>query len=160
MIRLRPHHLLCMLTYVGNGYSPEFTANFTAIARRLAAGLDSGQEFITLVAGPDDICAPLLCSTDAHCTLARVETRDRQAAEALTKLLGEPIEPGARMQLTPHHLASLRAAFAAGTIRRACEGCQWKPLCDGIAQQGFAGTLLPILAEPPDPPSEKLRRKS
>ena len=35
-VRLRAHHLLCLLTYVGKGYSPAFTANYDAIAGRLA----------------------------------------------------------------------------------------------------------------------------
>ena len=31
-IRLRPHHLLWVVTYVGRGYSPAFTANMTRIS--------------------------------------------------------------------------------------------------------------------------------
>ncbi len=53
-VRLRAHHLLCMLTYVGKGYSPAFVENYEVIAARLSAG-----EEIELVAGPDDICGPL-----------------------------------------------------------------------------------------------------
>ena len=61
-VRLRPHHLLCVLTHVGRGYSPAFTANMSKIAQRLGAGED-----IELVARPDDICAPLLTDPDRFC---------------------------------------------------------------------------------------------
>ncbi|OWU61413.1 2Fe-2S ferredoxin, partial [Staphylococcus aureus] len=37
-IRLRGHHLLCMLTYVGKGYSPAFVENYDAMAGRLGRG--------------------------------------------------------------------------------------------------------------------------
>ena len=37
-VRLRPHHLLCLLSYIGRGYSPAFSANMTRVARRLGAG--------------------------------------------------------------------------------------------------------------------------
>ncbi len=52
-VELRPHHLLCMLTYVGKGYSPAFCANYDAVLARLSAG-----EEILLVDGPDSVCAP------------------------------------------------------------------------------------------------------
>ena len=36
-VRLRAHHLLCMLTYVGKGYTAAFTANYDRIVERLNA---------------------------------------------------------------------------------------------------------------------------
>ncbi len=62
-VRLRGHHLLCMLTFVGKGYSPAFVENYDRIAGRLSEGED-----ILLVDGPDDICAPLLCGAIAIVT--------------------------------------------------------------------------------------------
>ncbi len=37
-ITLRAHHLLCVLTYSGKGYSPAFVTNFDSVVRRLQAG--------------------------------------------------------------------------------------------------------------------------
>ena len=48
-IRLRPHHLLCLLTYSGKGYSAAFTANYDVIAGQISQGED-----ILIVEGPDD----------------------------------------------------------------------------------------------------------
>ena len=77
-IRLRAHHLLCLLTWAGKGYSPAFTAGFTAIAGRIAAG-----EAVVLVEGPDDVCVPMLADPGCHCRGGSVARRDAQAARDL-----------------------------------------------------------------------------
>lgn len=136
-VRLRAHHLLCMLTYVGKGYSPAFVANYEAIAARLSAG-----EGIELVAGPDDICGPLIADPDAHCLGASVVERDRAAMEAVARLLGSPLGPGARIRPTAALVARLRKTFATGGIRTACSGCEWSGLCDGVAEAGYIGARL------------------
>lgn len=136
-VRLRPHHLLCMLTYIGKGYSPAFTANMTAIAERLGAGKD-----IELVAGPDDICAPLLGDPDPHCHRASVVERDRAAARDLSDLLGLDVRTGAHLVLDEDVIRHLRAAFASHHIRSACAGCEWVDICGSIAAHGFDGAVL------------------
>ena len=137
-VRLRPHHLLCMLTFAGKGYSPDFIANFDRIIQRIA----SGNQTIEIALGPDDICAPLLADASCHCRNASVSERDTLAAESLTQLLQQPIQPGTPLALTAATLDRLRQAFRAGTIRRACHGCQWVPLCDEIAASNFVDTRL------------------
>ncbi len=138
MIRLRAHHLLCLLTYAGKGYSPAFTAGFTAIAARIAAG-----EAVVLVDGPDDVCAPMLDDPACHCRNDSVARRDAQAARDVAALLGRPVSPGQRLALNPATLARMRRAFAQGAIRGACAGCDWSDLCRDIAGDGFAGAVLP-----------------
>jgi hypothetical protein len=138
MIRLRPHHLLCMLTFAGKGYTADFVANFEQVLVRIAAG----NETIEIVEGPDDICAPLLTETECHCHNESVRQRDRQASEAISRLLQRPIQAGEQFNLGHEQLGVLRRAFAEGTIRLACTGCPWCSLCDGIAQGGFALSLL------------------
>lgn len=136
-VRLRAHHLLCVLTYVGRGYSPAFTANMTAIAGRIAAG-----EPVLVVEGPDEICRPLLDEDAPHCSRASVRQRDVQAARDVEALLGVPADPGASLRLRGEVLTSLRAGFVAGTTRRACGGCEWRDLCSDIAAGGFRGALV------------------
>lgn len=136
--RLRPHHLLCMLTFASKGYTPAFVRNFEEVVRRIS----TGSETIEIVEGPDDICAPLLTESDSHCNNAGIAVRDRQAAEALSNLLRQPIQPKGRVLLDRVTLDTMREAFAAGSIRRACIGCQWVRLCDAIAQNDFKGTQL------------------
>ena len=146
MIRLRPHHLLCLLTYAGKGYSPAFVVNFDALAARLS----NAPQWIEVVCGPDAICEPLLAGEDHHCTGASVAERDRLATEDLSSLLGQTIAPGTRFELTPARIGQMRAAFAgegSGGIRRACSGCPWQGLCDEIAAQDFAQTRLRCTAK-------------
>lgn len=136
-VRLRPHHLLCMLTFVGKGYTPEFVANFEAVIRRILAG-----ETVQIIEGPDDICAPLLSDAECHCLRPTVTRRDELAREALAGYLGQSLQYGALLALSPTVLDTMRIAFAAGNVRAACEGCSWRGLCDSIAEAKFDGTKL------------------
>jgi hypothetical protein len=136
-VRLRGHHLLCLLTFVGKGYTPAFTANYRRIVARLNAG-----EAVELVGGPDDICAPMLSEADHHCLNASVMERDAQALADAAALLGLPLVTGARLVLDAGLLATLREVFAKGTTRQACTGCQWHALCTDIAGSGYAGVRL------------------
>lgn len=86
-VRLRPHHLLCMLTYVGKGYTSGFVENYDRVATRLNAG----EEDIELVDGPDDICEGLLCESHAHCFNEGVVQRDEMARLSVSALLGETL---------------------------------------------------------------------
>lgn len=138
-VRLRAHHLLCMLTYVGKGYSPAFVENYEVIASRLSAG-----EEIELVAGPDDICGPLTADPKAHCHGPSVVERDREAADAVARLIGSPLPPGARITPSAALLARLRKTFATGEIRTACSGCEWSELCDHVADGGYVGVRVGI----------------
>lgn len=131
-IRLRPHHLLCMLTYVGKGYSPEFVENYEQIAARLSVG-----EEIELVDGPDDICAALSGDPTAHCHGESVLQRDRLARDAVSARLSAPLSLGQSIACTADIVMDLRAGFATGEIRAACGGCEWSGLCDRIAQEGY-----------------------
>lgn len=131
-VALRAHHLLCVLTYVGKGYSAAFVDNYDTIAARLAAG-----EAVRIVDGPDDICVPLIRENEAHCWSSRVVARDRRATRDLEYLMGRPVTPGESMVLDAELLANLRGAFARNRIRGACHGCQWTALCTRVARDGY-----------------------
>jgi hypothetical protein len=135
-IRLRAHHLLCMLTFAGEGYTPEFVANFSRIVERIGAG-----EPVELIDGPDDVCAPLAATDDAHCDEFSVRRRDREALRALA--VADPPLPAARpLILDRAAIAALRAQFASGSVRAACGGCSWSTLCSEIAAAGYLATRL------------------
>ncbi|WP_180901811.1 DUF1284 domain-containing protein [Martelella soudanensis] len=136
-IRLRPHHLLCMLTYAGKGYSPAFTANMTAIVGRIAGG-----EPIEIVSGADDICKPLLGEADPHCHRESVGERDQRAARDVGRLIGASVGPGTRLRLDGAEIAQLRTAFVKDDIRSACGGCEWRKLCSHVASAGFDISML------------------
>lgn len=145
-IRLRAHHLLCLLTYVGKGYSPAFTANYDLIADRLGRG-----EEILLVSGPDDICAPLLGGPEPHCLQESVVERDRLAARDLGELLARPIRAGIRLDLDAAILTRMRQAFSTGLTRNACPGCEWVGLCTAVAANGYRDTRVQRSVLPEQP---------
>ncbi len=138
-VRLRGHHFLCLLTYKGLGYTPAFVDNMTAVATRINAGAK-----VILHAGPDDICAALSPADRAACNhdCAKPETAalDDMAEKATVAVLGHGLD--AAFQLTAEKVARLRAGFAAGETRAACEGCRWKVVCDGIVGEGFQGVVV------------------
>jgi hypothetical protein len=137
-VRLRGHHLLCLLTYKGLGYSPAFVRGMTAIAARLAAGAVA-----EIVEGADDICAPL-CAEEQHphCHEATVPERDRRALALVAAALDRPLGAGDRLVLDEHIRARLRAAYAADAFAPACALCEWQPLCRDIAADGYRETLF------------------
>lgn len=54
MIRLRPHHLLCIRNFVGKGYDAAFTDHMNHLVTLLSA---DGEQMISLIRGCDDLCA-------------------------------------------------------------------------------------------------------
>ncbi len=136
-VRLRSHHLLCLLTYVGKGYSAAFTANYDVIAKRLGRGED-----ILVVSGPDDICQPLLGEADPHCLREGAAGRDELAARDVGKLLARPIRAGVRFSLDTATVDRLRTAFSARVTREACQGCEWADLCTTVAASGYSDVRL------------------
>ncbi|RFB78406.1 DUF1284 domain-containing protein [Methylovirgula sp. 4M-Z18] len=138
VVRLRGHHLNCILTYLGRGYSPGFVLNMDEIVTRLRAGA-----IVEIVTGPDDLCRPLLAEQAApHCLNDSVVARDARALQALGGLLGRDLDVGDRLALDAALLSDLRSAFASGSTRAACAGCEWSSLCDAIAASGFTETKL------------------
>ena len=105
--------------------------------------LISGGRAVKLAAGADDICAGNAGGAGGrHCRSASVLARDRRAARDLQRLRLVPLARGARLALTPALLGRMRIAFAAGSSRSACTGCQWKGLCDAVKTLDFAGCVL------------------
>lgn len=136
-VLLRPHHLLCILTHVGKGYSPSFTANMADVIERI-----NDSEEIEIVDGPDDICVPLKGKKFAHCHRKKVAERDRAAAGDIGKLLAVSVDSGVRMVLDEATIRTLRRAFSAMRVRSACEGCRWNSLCTSVASMQYVGTHL------------------
>lgn len=136
-VSIRPHHLLCILTYLGKGYTARFVETYTNVVTRLNAG-----EPIELVRGPDDICRPMLSEEDCHCRNDSVAMRDDLALGQIGAVLDTDLKPGDTLALTREQVLVLRSSFANGSIRTACAGCDWQDLCTTIAESGFRACRL------------------
>ncbi|MCK7611539.1 DUF1284 domain-containing protein [Roseibium sediminicola] len=136
-VSIRAHHLLCILTYLGKGYTPSFVANYDRIIKRLNAGED-----LWLIDGPDEICQPMLSEAGCHCHNDSVRQRDAQAAEAIGAALGKLLASGGALRLDRDSVMRLRQAFTSGEIQTACAGCEWQDMCSRIAKNKFRGCHL------------------
>lgn len=142
IIALRPHHFLCMLTYVGVGYTPEFTANFDGLCDQL----NSGVQYVKIVEGPDDICAVRKeGEPHHHCPLFGIKKRDQQTLVALRPLFpGMDLRTGSSFVLTHGFVAKIRANFSGSRVRWPCKSCPFSELCTDVAASGFKDARLTL----------------
>lgn len=134
-VELRAHHLLCVLTYVGEGYGPSFVRHFDEVAARLSAG-----EAVTIVEGPDELCRVHIAEAgdDLHCLEDSVRERDGRARRVVAAALGGRLPD----RLDADTVAVLRRAFAEGRLEDGCNDCPWRELCLSVAREGFVRTRL------------------
>jgi len=130
-LTLRGHHLLCSLNYSGNGYTPEFIANFNNLCTRLTAG-----ESVTLTWHPDTICQPMLNHPTCHCRNPTIPPRDFLGFLATSLVLRRWIFPPRTIRLTAGDVTQLRKAFRTGITRAGCLGCEWYSHCTQTAAAG------------------------
>ena len=119
ILHLRPHHLLCLQTFVGLGYSEEFVRNMTRAKEAL--GRDPSTA-IKLVRGADDLCGACPNCEEGHCTSEKPARFD---ANVLRKLAQEGIirEDGREvcLQGIPEELT-----ISPALLDECCAGCEWK----------------------------------
>lgn len=125
-VRLRGHHLLCLLGYRGKGYSEGFCRNMTEVYETLRTRPDTP---IEIVEGPDDICRAFPEDQVSHCDNAGVYAKDAAIL--------------ARLGFAPGRTLAWRAALeraatsvAPGDIAHLCSDCRWQPL--GLCSEGVA----------------------
>lgn len=149
-VRLRGHHLLCVLAYRGFGYTPDFVANYDMVVATINAGAE-----IEIVTGVDDICGALrqgnqkTCDHALTCRGSNTKQRDRLALKAVARALQLPkLEKGDVIKLGAREIAILRRHYQHGSIRQACTACSWHEFCSQIARENFKDTKLIPAAVP------------
>lgn len=125
-IRLRGHHLFCLLGYRGKGYSEGFCTNMTAIYETLRL---QPQTIIEIMEGPDVICAAFPADQPNHCHNPSVYRKDQEILGELGLAVGN--------RLSWEDLCRLAAdAIQPSDIHRLCHDCPWEPY--GLCQEGVA----------------------
>lgn len=123
LLPLRAHHLMCVTTYQGKGYSPDFVANMNRVWHALRAGAYSHAR-ATSVADPICRACPNLqdpaeeTSCRSHDSIAE---RDRRMLRAMGWQEGEVVELGAVLAHIHEHHARL--------MEQVCGGCDWVAIC-------------------------------
>lgn len=124
-LHLRPHHLLCLQTFVGRGYSEEFVEHMTLVKRQLT---DDTHTRIILVSGADDLCAHCPNCVEGQCTSEKPALFDRLVEEKLAWLDSSSNPPQAISGIP----ASIH--ITADTLSECCPGCDWKELCTKVCK--------------------------
>ena len=129
-ICLRPHHLLCLQTFVGHGYSPEFTAHMTIVKKQLNTDPLTP---ITLVNGPDDLCAHCPNCVDGSCTSPKPAVFDHLVGQKLDAAenagnAAQKHTDASDSPLTLHGIPSI-LHMSEQLLAECCPDCEWKELC-------------------------------
>lgn len=134
-IKLRGHHLLCLLGYRGMGYSDAYADNMTKVYRKL---LDDPSAECEIVSGPDQLCACFPEDGDYHCEDRNVAERDALILARLGLETGQVAAWG-------DILSRVAAKMQPDDLLQICSTCPWLPY--GVCQEGVklvvAGERLP-----------------
>lgn len=125
MIKLRGHHLFCLLGYRGMGYSKEYVKNMTRLHQILR---DNPKTWIKIVEGPDQLCEKYPNSGEYHCQNANIYDRDAAILEKMELKIGhiltwEEIESRIKTHVSP------------SVIQVVCETCTWRSY--GVCEEGI-----------------------
>ena len=122
-LKIRGHHLLCLLGFRGRGYSPAFVEAMRRVSEVFRSDADTP---IVLVTGCDIICASCPHNIDGECRKspdAAIRINDKDAA--ILKKLGFR----ANSCTTPKEaMAKVKEIFSPGDITAMCGQCQWLEL--------------------------------
>lgn len=124
ILRLRPHHLLCIAFFKGKGYSDEFVSNMTNIVSALKENKDTP---ISLVSGEDDLCAHCPNNQNGICT---AEDKSSKYDQLTLTALG--IDTNSHSAITYSTLRALadEKIINCGNRESVCGDCQWTDLCN------------------------------
>ena len=123
-LKLRPHHLLCIQKFVGNGYDGVFAQNLAKIVSYLAAHPETE---VTLCEGCDGICATCPDRMNDKCGDGeKVVELDCAVLEACKLNYGdtdawESLSRTARQEI-----------FETDKFEKICAACEWYGLCKNI----------------------------
>jgi len=124
-ILLRPHHLICMHGFVGNGYSDEFAKHFAAVICQIK----NGEAVIQVTHNLDDVCStcPNVCHTVCD-NQKMVEDLDKAYEEVLAVHENE-------LLMWDELLERIRTHLTIEKFHEICPHCSWKQF--GYCEKGL-----------------------
>lgn len=130
-MKLRGHHLLCLLGFRGLGYSPEFVENMSGIAQRLRS---SPQTRIEIVRQPDDICTPCPFLGKKGCR-DKGPNSEKRKIERDKDVMGRlNVETGDKLSWLEIR-KRIRPSISPGDLDEICRDCEWLP--QGYCAEGL-----------------------
>ena len=128
-MKLRPHHLLCLPNFIGEGYDDAFTANMAEQKRRFAETAR-----FTLADGADDVCAACPNARGWFCAF---QNKVRRYDRAVCGILG--VVPNCRYDASALEKRVREEIFEKHRLREICGDCEWYPLCASLSGEGKEG---------------------
>ncbi|MDQ6418881.1 DUF1284 domain-containing protein [Paenibacillus sp. LHD-117] len=125
-IRLRGHHLLCLLGYRGKGYSDGFCTNMTEIYETLRVRPETE---IAIIEGPDDICRAFPADQHSHCRNDSVFRKDSDILSKVGMKIGDSASWSSILERVAGNVQP-------DDIRTLCSDCRWEPY--GLCKEGVA----------------------
>lgn len=126
IIRLRPHHALCLRHYVGKGYDDAFVANMTEIHQRLTSGK---REMVQIILHRDSLCRDCPHENNAACEREDwVQKIDRAIAAACSLRSGLWISWQELCEIMDQHVLDT------AVWQELCADCPWYQLCTQVHQ--------------------------
>ena len=122
-LKIRAHHLLCLLGFRGLGYSQEFIVKMGKLAKELRTDATFP---ITVVAECDIICASCPHNKDNKClrkadSESKVKTRDLEVLRRLGFEAGMQMPAGKAW-------TRIRERLTLENVAEICRGCEWLEL--------------------------------
>lgn len=119
-IRIRPHHLLCLLGFVGFGYNKKFIKNIAKISRNIK---ENPELEITLVMSWDDICSECPYFFDSKCLKTDnsediLKEKERQVTSILNVDFKKPVK------IKDLYL-KIKNKFSLKEFDKLCKNCEW-----------------------------------
>ena len=123
ILRLRPHHLLCLLKYTGHGYDERFTDHMNRIAEILKNNPDTA---VQIIKGPDELCAMCPNLKRGICVSEeKVRNMDRAASAVMNVRSGN-------IRVWKELMEKAQVLFEACKEDAVCKDCSWAELCKNI----------------------------
>ena len=129
MLKLRGHHLFCLLGYQGMGYSEEYVENMTSLHQMLR---EEPETWVQLIEGPDQLCEKYPNSGKYHCQDQHIGDRDRVILEKLGLKIGQIIK-------WKEIETSIQKNVVPSDIEAVCETCSWRSY--GVCEEGVQRIL-------------------
>ncbi len=131
MLRFRPHHFMCTMSFKGLGYSPEFVENYWQVVEQVHADMDAP---IMVTYTDDNICSkcPHLLSSGLCESQHKIEQIDQQHGEVLGLKQGKVLSWN-------EALIRIKQNMSLANFHRVCAKCQWKSL--GICEAALVQLL-------------------